>query len=88
MALRMTVGARFALSVGASVSIAIVVTIATNMWLTSRMAMDAVQHELNVVDGFFRTRLEDTAQRALSMADEMALNTAVQDAFAARAFGG
>ena len=48
------------------------------------MAMDAVQHELNVVDGFFRTRLEDTAQRALSMADEMALNTAVQDAFAAR----
>ena len=83
MVFRMSIGMRFAVVLAVSVIAGVVATTAANLWLASRMTMQAAQHELEVLEEFFVGQIHDDAQRALSMADGIALNTAVQDAFAA-----
>ena len=84
MSFRMTVGRRFAAVLAVSVIAGVAATTAANLWLAERMTLQAAQHQLQVLEEFFAGKIRDDAQRALSMADGVALNGAVAAAFAAR----
>ena len=84
MNFRITIGVRFAAVLAASVVAGIAATTSSNIWLASRMTTQAAHHELQVLDEFFAAQIRNDAQRALSMADELALNTTIQNALAAR----
>jgi methyl-accepting chemotaxis protein len=84
MRLRMTIGMRSCAVLALSVIAGVAATTASNFWLASRMTMRAAENELRVLDEFFLGAIRDESERALAMADAMALNTAVQNAFAAR----
>ncbi len=81
---RITIGARFAAALVASVVVMAAAILTSNLWSAERMTLQSAQHELKIVNEFFAGQIRDSAQSALSMADGLALNTAIQKAFAAR----
>jgi methyl-accepting chemotaxis protein len=84
MRVRITIGMRLALVLGASVVVAVAATTASNLMLAARMSEQAARHQLDVLEAFFLAKIRDDARRALSIADAVAVNTDVQAAFAAR----
>ena len=81
---RITTGAQLAAALVASVVVMAAAILTSNLWSAERMTLQAAKHELKIVNEFFAAQIRDSAQNALSMADGLALNTAVQKAFAAR----
>jgi methyl-accepting chemotaxis protein len=81
---RISIGARFAAALVASVVVMAAAILTSNLWSAERMTLQAAGHELKIVNEFFAAQIHDSTQSALSMADGMALNTAIQKAFAAR----
>ncbi len=81
---RMRIGARLAAALAGSVIVSVAATTASNIWLTSRMVSEATVRELGVLDATFNESILDEARRALSIADSLAANAAVTQAFAAR----
>ena len=82
--LRFSIGLRFALALAASVVIAATATTVSNMILSTRMAEQAANHELQELQSFLTQRFENYGERALSIANTLASNTVVQEQFAKR----
>jgi methyl-accepting chemotaxis protein len=81
---RVTIGMRFAAALAASVIVAVTATTTSNVWLAARMTEQAAGDELALLQEFLTGRVRNDADRALSLADSLAVNTDVQAAFAAR----
>lgn len=82
--LRLTIGLRFGLALGASVVVAVAATTFSNLLLSTRMTEQAAERELQVLQGLLSQGIEADAERALSLADSLAGNAAIQEQFANR----
>src|SRR5208337_2927644 len=81
---RMRIGLRLALALAGSVIVSVAATTASNIWLTAHMVSQATEREMGVLNAIFNGRIVNEARRALSIADSLAANSAVTQAFAAR----
>ncbi len=81
---RMTICARLILVLAGSVVIAVVTTTVSNLWLSDQLVRHAADRQLGTFREFLDARLHSEAQRALSLAQSLALNAEIQEAFAAQ----
>jgi methyl-accepting chemotaxis protein len=81
---RTSIGVRLAVALSGSVLAAVAATTVSNLWLGERMAEQAADHQVRTLQEFFAASIDAEARRALAMADSLAENAAIQDAFAAR----
>jgi methyl-accepting chemotaxis protein len=81
---RLTIGLRFGLALAASVVVAVVATTISNVVLSTRMTEQAAARELEGLQGRLDQQVAADARRALSLADALAGNTAIQELFAQR----
>jgi methyl-accepting chemotaxis protein len=80
----LSIGGRIAAIVAAGVITAVAATTISNLWLAQGMVSRSASESLHTLQGFFSASIEGDARRALTLADSLAVNTAVQKAFAAR----
>jgi methyl-accepting chemotaxis protein len=81
---KMKIGQRLALTLGAGVIAAVAATTSSNLWLSSRMMDQAAEQQLALLAKFVEGRIAAESQRAVIVAQALAGNTAVAQAFAAR----
>ena len=81
---RMKIGTRLALALAVSVIVSIAATTTTNIWLSARLMDQASQRELGILTNIFDGRIVNEARRALTVANSLAANAGVRQAFAAR----
>ncbi|PWC35792.1 methyl-accepting chemotaxis protein [Azospirillum sp. TSO35-2] len=79
----MKIGVRLALAFGVTVLLAVAMTTLSNLWLSNRLVDQAADRQLQTLQQFLATRLSSEAQRALTLAEGLAGNVEIQDAFAA-----
>ncbi|SFK50638.1 methyl-accepting chemotaxis protein [Falsiroseomonas stagni] len=77
------IGMRLVLALTGTAGIAIGVMTFSNLQLSDALVRDAADRELHALQEFLGDRIASESQRARSMAEMMAGNTAIQDAFAA-----
>ncbi|GIL39418.1 methyl-accepting chemotaxis protein [Roseiterribacter gracilis] len=78
------IGRRLAVALAGSVIVAVAATTISNLILTDRLAQSAADRELTTAQEFLTGQIRSESDRALSMATLYAVETAVQDAFAAK----
>ena len=79
---RMGIGGPLAMALAGSAILAVAATTASNLWLSGRMIDMAAEQELSTLQEFLAGSINSEAERALSLAESLAGNGAVQEAFA------
>jgi methyl-accepting chemotaxis protein len=80
----LSIRSRIVTIVLAAVVAAVAATTISNLWLARGMVYRSEAESLHTLQGFFAASIESDARRALTLADSLAVNTAIQHAFAAR----
>jgi methyl-accepting chemotaxis protein len=81
---KMKIGIRLSLALAGSALLSVAATTASNIWFSARMMEATSEHQLATLDDMFVAKIQDDAQRAVTVASSIAVNGAVVQAFAAR----